>query len=115
LGALLRERREDGYVEILQTLISALVVAGVGLILARLGNQRFEALEASLVRVEDRLDGRIDVLDRKFGSKFEALDSKVDSRFDAVDAKFDSKVDSLRADITQIALAVGARPARGAG
>jgi hypothetical protein len=113
-------------VEILQTLVSALVVAGVGLILARLGNQRFGALEGSLTRVEDRIDGRIDALDAKFDAKIDALDAKFDAKIDALDAKldakigaldakFDVKVDSLRADITQIALAVGARPARGTG
>ena len=108
--------------EILQTLISALVVAGVGLILARFGNQRFGALEGSLTRVEDRIDGRIDALDAKidaldakFDAKIGALDAKFDAKIGALDAKFDVKVDSLRADITQIALAVGARLARGTG
>ena len=90
--------------EILQTAISALVVAGVGLILARLASQRFDALEASLGRMEQRLDSWIDALDRKF-----------DTKFDGLDAKFDKKVDSLRADLTQIALAVGARSARESG
>jgi hypothetical protein len=112
--------------EILQTAISALVVASVGLILARLAGQRFDALEVSLGRVEQRLDGRIDALDTKFEARFDALDAKFESRFDALDrkfdakfdgldAKFDKKVDSLRADLTQIALAVGARPARETG
>jgi len=109
-------------VEILQTAISSLVVATVGLILARLAGQRFDALEASLARVEQRLDGRIDGLDTKLDTKvgaldakFDALDSKFDAKFDALDSKFDKKVDSLRADLTQIALAVGARPARETG
>ena len=112
--------------ETLQTAISALVVASVGLVLARLAGQRFDALEVSLGRVEHRLDDRIDALDAKFGAKFDALDRKFEARFDALDrkfeakfdgldAKFDAKVDSLRADITQIALAVGARPARETG
>jgi hypothetical protein len=123
--------------EILQTAISALVVASVGFILARLAGQRFDALEMSLARVEQRLDGRIDALDAKFDaridsldakfesrfdsldakfeSRFDALDRKFDTKFDGLDAKFDKKVDSLRADLTQIALAVGARPARETG
>jgi Skp family chaperone for outer membrane proteins len=130
--------------EILQTAISALVVASVGLILARLAGQRFDALEMGLVRVEQRLDGRIDALDakvetkldamdRKFATKIDALDSKFeakidaldakvdsldakfDAKFDGLDRKFDAKVDALRADITQIALAVGARVARETG
>jgi hypothetical protein len=112
--------------EILQTAISALVVASVGFILARLAGQRFDALEMSLARVEQRLDGRIDALDAKFDarvdsldakfeSRFDALDRKFDTKFDGLDAKFDKKVDSLRVDLTQIALAVGARPARETG
>ena len=119
--------------EILQTAMSALVVASVGLILARLAGQRFDGLEVGLARVEQRLDGRIDALDakvetkidaldRKFESRFDALDrkfdgldAKFDSKFDGLDSKVDKKVDSLRADLTQIALAVGARPARETG
>jgi hypothetical protein len=119
--------------EILQTAIPALVVASVGLMLARLAGQRFDALELSIGRVEQRLDGRIDTLetrldakiealdakvgalDRKFDAKIDALDRKFDTKFDGLDRKFDRKVDSLRADITQIALAVGARPARETG
>ncbi|MGZ6544913.1 MAG: hypothetical protein ACXVEI_06335 [Actinomycetota bacterium] len=101
--------------EILQAAISALVVASVGLILARLAGQRFDALEASIGRVEQRLDGRIDVLDAKFESRFDSLEAKFDGKFDTLDRKFDTKVDALRADITQIALAVGARPTRETG
>ena len=108
--------------EILQTVISALVVASVGLILARLAGQRFDALEASIGRLDGRIDGldakfdtKIDALDRKFDTKIDALDRKFDAKFDGLDRKFDTKADSLRADITQIALAVGARPARETG
>lgn len=106
--------------EILQTAISALVVATVGFVLARFGSQRFEALESALVHVEERLDDRIDGLDAKFEARFELLDARFEARFerldariDALDKKLDAKVDSLRADITQIALAVGAGRARG--
>ena len=95
--------------EFLQTVITALVVAGVGLILARMGGQRFDALEGGLLRVEQRLDARIDALD----AKIEALDRKFEDKFDGLDSKFDTKIDSLRADLTQIALAVGAKQARG--
>ncbi len=106
--------------EIIQTLISALVIASVGLILARLGGQRFDALEAGLARIEQRLDARIDALDAKLDARIDALDAKFEARFegfevklDRLDRKFDVKVDSLRADLTQIALAVGVRQARG--
>ena len=97
--------------EILQTLITALVVASVGLILARIGSQRFDAIDAGLVRVEQRLDARIDALD----AKIDALDRKFEAKFDGLDRKFDTKIDSLRTDLTGIALAVGVRQARGMG
>ncbi len=108
--------------EILQTLITTLVVASVGLILARIGGQRFDAVDGGLARVEQRLDARIDELDAridwvdaKFEAKIDALDAKFDTKIDALDAKLDTKIDSLRADLTQIALAVGVRQARGTG
>ena len=61
--------------EFVQTAISAVVVTAVGVVLARLANQRFEALEsglaqfrddvrADLSRLESRLEGRIDGLGR---------------------------------------------------
>jgi hypothetical protein len=52
--------------------------------------------------------------------KFEALESRfdaVDSRFDRLESRLDgridllqSSVDAMRSDLTQVALAVGARP-----
>ena len=68
----------------------AMVVA-VGLVLAWLGKDRFRAIDARLDRLESRLDARID---------------RLDVRFD----RLDDRVAELRADVTQIALAVGARP-----
>ncbi len=105
--------------EFVQTAISAAVVAAVGIVLARLANQRFESLESGLAqfrgevrdemrRLESRLVGRISVLESRLDGRIDALTVKID----ALDAKFDSKIDALRADLTQIALVVGAAPRR---
>jgi hypothetical protein len=119
--------------EILQTAVTSLVVAAVGLALARVAGQRFDSIEASIValraearedlaRVEARLDRAMHEQGSMWEARFAKLDANVnaldrtfDAKIDALDAKLDAKVDSLRADLTQIALAVGARPRRDAG
>lgn len=73
--------------ELLGTAVNALVVAAVGLILAWMGKGRFDALERRVDGVEDRLAERI--------------------------GRVEGQVDALRSDLTQVALAVGARPRAG--
>jgi hypothetical protein len=92
---------EGDRVEYVQTAVSALVVAAVGILLARLANQRFEALESGLARFRDEMRGDLS-----------RLETRLDGRIDGLDAKLDTKMDSVRADLTQIALAVGAAPRR---
>ena len=80
--------------DLLAVSINAIVVAVVGGIVAWLGKGRFETI------------------DRRFESVDRRLES-VDRRFDSVDRRFDrleSSLDALRSDLTQVALAVGARP-----
>jgi hypothetical protein len=112
--------------EFVQTAISAAVVAAVGIVLGRLANQRFEALESGLAqfrgevreemaRLESRLVDRIDGVESRLVVGIDGVESRLDDRIDALDAKLDSKIDSLRADLTQIALAVGAAPRRETG
>jgi hypothetical protein len=66
------------------------------------------------MRLEAKLDGKVDgldakfdakfaALDAKFDSKFEALDAESDAKFDALDAKFDAKFDGLKKDVAAIA------------
>jgi chaperonin cofactor prefoldin len=76
--------------DILGTVINALVVAAVGYVVIRVGNGRFEDLKE---RFED-LIARVD-----------RLEDRLDKRIDAVQ----SSVEALRSDVTAIALAVGAR------
>jgi hypothetical protein len=70
--------------ELLATGINAVVVVAVGFVLAWLGKDRFKAIERRIDRLEERVDGRMD--------------------------SFQSSLDAMRSDLTQVALAVGARP-----
>jgi hypothetical protein len=67
--------------------VNALVVSGVGLVLAWLGHGRFQALESRIDRLEDRMDARMDGVQ--------------------------TAVDGLRSDLTAVALSVGAHPRTG--
>jgi hypothetical protein len=69
--------------EILSTVVNAVVVAVVGLVLAWLGKGRFEAM------------------DRRFDT--------VEGRIDRLEERLEARMDALRSDLTQVALAVGVR------
>ncbi len=84
--------------DVVATVINAVVVAAVGVILAWLGKGRLEGLDRGIDRLETRLDQRIDGLENR-------LETRIDSRTDGLQAS----IDALRSDLTQIALAVGAR------
>ena len=86
--------------------LNAVVVVAVGLVLAWLGKDRFKALETRIDRLETRLDGRIDRLESDLSGRMDRIESRFETRFD----RLDDRVADLRADVTQIALAVGARP-----
>jgi hypothetical protein len=73
--------------EIVNTLVSAAVVAAVGILLAWHAKGRFDLLEKRLDGLDSRLDG---------------LDSRIDG--------LESRIDGLRSDLTRVALAVGAGP-----
>jgi hypothetical protein len=60
--------------------VNAGVVAAIGLILGWMGKSRFESLERRIDALEKRMDG------------------------------FQASLDAMRSDLTQVALAVGARP-----
>jgi hypothetical protein len=77
--------------EIAGTVINAAVVAAIGLLLAWLGKGRFDAQDRRIEQLETRLDQGI---------------SRFDHRIDVLQAS----VDAMRSDLTQVALAVGARP-----
>lgn len=69
--------------DVLGTVINAVVVSVVALVLAWLGKGRFDAAERRVDRLEERLQAQIDTLR--------------------------ASLDTMRSDLTQVALAVGAR------
>jgi hypothetical protein len=77
--------------DLLGTSINAAVVAVVGALLAWLARGRFDALERRIDRLETRLVG---------------TETRLDGRIDVLQ----SSMDAMRSDLTQVALAVGARP-----
>jgi hypothetical protein len=77
------------------------------------------AMRGKFAALERELDVRFGAVDRRFDAvdqRFEAVDRRfegVDQRLDAVDRRFErieASLDGLRSDLTQVALAVGARP-----
>jgi hypothetical protein len=106
-------------VELLQTVITSLVVAVVGGLVTLAMNGQFRSLHREM-------DARFGAVGCRFGavdSRFDTIDAHfdtIDARFEAVDRRFDAvdrrlerveaSMDGLRSDLTQVALAVGARP-----
>lgn len=78
--------------DLLATGINAAVVAAVGLLLGYLGKERFEAMDRQLEAIERRMD-------------------RLEDRMEG----FQGSLDSLRSDLTNVALAVGAKPTAEAG
>jgi hypothetical protein len=72
--------------ELVSTVVNAMVIGMVGLILAWLGKGRFEAIDRQFEVLDDRMD-------------------RLDTRMDA----FQASLDAMRSDLTQVALAVGVR------
>ena len=70
--------------DLLSSVINAVVMSGVGLALWLLIRGRLEAIERRIERLEARVD--------------------------RLEAEVSARIDSLRSDLTQVALAVGARP-----
>ena len=70
--------------ELVGTVVNAVVVTAVALILGWLGK------------------GRFDAIDRRFDAQ--------DQRVDRLEQRLDRGMDAIRSDLTQVALAVGVRP-----
>jgi hypothetical protein len=73
--------------DLLSTGINAFVVGAVGLLLAWFAKGRFEEME------------------KRFDGRFQAIEGRLD--------RIEARVDGMRSDLTQVALAVGARPRTG--
>ncbi|HEX9236341.1 MAG TPA: hypothetical protein VF972_08680 [Actinomycetota bacterium] len=83
---------------LLGSAINALVVGVVGLVLAWLGKGQFDAIKARFEAVDQRFEAMETRIDR--------LKERFETRMDA----FQASLDGMRSDLTQVALAVGARP-----
>jgi hypothetical protein len=98
--------------ELLQTVITSLVVAVVGGLVTLAMTGQFRSLHREMDARFGAVDGRFDAVDRRFETIDRRFDA-VDGRFDAVDRRLErveASMDGLRSDLTQVALAVGARP-----
>jgi hypothetical protein len=84
--------------ELVQTVITSLVVALVGGLVTLAMTGQFRSLHREMDARFGAVDGRFEAVDRRFDA--------VDRRLERVEAS----MDGLRSDLTQVALAVGARP-----
>ena len=89
--------------DVVATLTDAVPLLIVTILGGWLLNGRLNRLEAKI----DRLTGRVDGVELKVEGR--PPRDEIDRRFDRLESRVDSQFDSLRSDITQIALAVGAR------
>ena len=80
--------------EIVVPVVNAIVVALVGLAVSWTLKGRFDALEKRMDGFERRMDG--------FERRLEGFEIQLRS--------FQASLDAMRSDLTQVALAVGARP-----
>lgn len=86
--------------DLLGSLINAVVIAIVGVVLWATITGRFKAQDERMDRMEESLGARIDRLEGRIGHMEESVTTRIDA---------------LRSDLTQVALAVGARPSSESG
>jgi hypothetical protein len=95
------------------TLVNAIPLLAVTVIGGWLLNGRLTRLERKVDALPTREEfGALEHRSDRFEQRVDAQFARVDSQFARVDAQFarvDSQFDTLRSDVTQIALAVGAR------
>lgn len=83
--------------------VNAVVVAVAAFLVSWVGKERIDSLER-------RIDQRFDAIDKRF--------EQVDRRFEQLDRRFEqvaTEIAVIRSDLTNVALAVGARPRPNAG
>lgn len=81
--------------DLLGSVINATVVTVVGIVLWAGISGRFKAQEARMDRMEESLGARID---------------RIEGRINRLEESVTTRIDALRSDLTQVALAVGAKP-----
>jgi hypothetical protein len=85
--------------EIVNTVITAAIVAAVGILLAWHSKGRFDALERRIDGIESRLGG----IESRMGG--------IENRMGGIEGRLggiEGRTDGLRSDLTRVALAVGA-------
>jgi hypothetical protein len=100
--------------DVLNAIATAVITIAVGGVVVWATRGRIDDLAAAMGDRFDDVNGRLDAVDRHFEAVDRRFDA-VDRRFDAVDRRFERlelAVDGLRSDLTQVALAVGAKHPR---
>ena len=117
--------------DLIPSLVNAVVVVAVGLILGWMFKGRFDALDRRMDRhgaqdearfgrhedrfaqIDSRFEDRFAQIASRFEDRFAQIASRFEDRFAQIDSRFDSlqaSIDSLRSDLTQLAIALGTRP-----
>ena len=97
--------------DLIGTLINSAVVTVVGIVLWVSISGRFTAQDERMDRLEESLTARIDRLE----GRIDRLEESVNGRIDRLEESVSGRIDALRSDLTQVALAVGAKPRRESG
>ena len=97
--------------DLLGSAINGAVVTVVGIVLWASISGRLRAQDERMDRLEESLTARIDRLE---GSLTVRID-RLEERMDRLEESVSGRIDALRSDLTQVALAVGAKPRRESG
>ena len=105
--------------ELVQTLVSAILLIGVTLIAGSIGLKRFEAIDRRFDAIEGRfggIDDRFGAMERSLMGSIDGLRNELKHDIALVDAhvgEVRTELAQTRSDLTYVALAVGARRAEG--
>lgn len=106
-------------VDVIQTLVNAVLLIGVALIAGSIGLKRFEAIDHRFEAIERRFDRLEAKMDDRFGTvddRFEALRAELSHDIAVVDGhvgEVRAELAQTRSDLTYVALAVGAHRSEG--
>ena len=106
-------------VELIQTLVNAVLLIGVTLIAGSIGLKRFEAIDRRFEAIDRRfetIEGRFETLERTMHDGFEALRTELKHDIAVVDGhvgEVRTDLAQTRSDLTYVALAVGAHRTEG--
>lgn len=99
--------------ELVGTVINAFVVVGVGAFLTYVVTDRHKKLEGKMEARFEHLEGEVAAIRVELGTKADRdlLATKANTaQVERLEERMDGGFNAIRADLTQVALAVGARP-----